>query len=373
MLQPQGPRVFEPYRILQVQPHAAHELIVEAYWTLIARAKSHGNDAAMRALNAAYELLTSSDRRAQYDREHGFVREEPEPYDKKKHKDRKNGSKTPADHYRMLAVDQDADRDVIDIAYRIGMRKAAGHHPELVLLREQLTDAFHTLSSAQLRAQYDGAIGISRAPEPVADAAADGGSAAKPDAVPEFLSSKNEPRGEEPAVEKKRGVFGLFGKREKQAAEPSKPAKAPQRAKTAAAVPPKVADETARGDRLMELRPFGAEVLVGAMRRGPTPEAPPMAVLTVVGPQGEERVPLPPRTITIGSSDEMDIILPGKRVAPEQGRMWPHGDSFALRLTGRGFVRVSGVVPTLAVVLLEDGDVIEMGEYRLTFHNAPRE
>jgi hypothetical protein len=53
--------------------------------------------------------------------------------------------------------------------------------------------------------------------------------------------------------------------------------------------------------------------------------------------------------------------------------MWPHGDSFALRVTGRGTVRVSGVEPSLAVVLLEDGDQIDMSEYRLTFHNAPRE
>jgi curved DNA-binding protein CbpA len=74
MLQSQGPRAFEPYRILQVQPHASQELVVEAYWTLVARAKAHQNEAAMRALNAAYELLTNADRRAAYDREHGYLR-----------------------------------------------------------------------------------------------------------------------------------------------------------------------------------------------------------------------------------------------------------------------------------------------------------
>jgi DnaJ-class molecular chaperone len=59
----------------------------------------------------------------------------------------------------LLAVGREADPDVIEVAYRIAMRKASGYHPELVLQREQLTDAYHTLSNAQLRAQYDATIG----------------------------------------------------------------------------------------------------------------------------------------------------------------------------------------------------------------------
>jgi len=110
MGQPQGPRTFDPYRILQLQPHASHDLIVESYWTLVGRAKSHGNDAAIRALNAAYELLTNADQRTAYDREHGYLREEPPP-DHKKQKERTNGAKAAPDHYRLLAVDPAADVD----------------------------------------------------------------------------------------------------------------------------------------------------------------------------------------------------------------------------------------------------------------------
>jgi len=364
MLQPQGPRAFDPYRILQLQPHTSHDLIVESYWTLVARAKAHGNDAAIRALNAAYELLTNADRRSAYDREQGLIREEPLP-EKKKHKERTNGAKAASEHYRLLAVDPAADLDVIELAYRIGMRKAAGYHPELVSLRDQLTEAFQTLSNEELREMYNASIGLSPAQngtshdsdttEPAADAD-----------VPEYLSNRSKPHDDGANAPKKRGLFGLFAPRDRGQSDRQP---APHRTAT----PARIDEEAARGERLLQLRPFGAEVLAGALRLPPMPERPPMAALSVIGPLGEERVPLPPRTITIGAAEENDIVLPGRRVAREQVRMWPHGDSFALRVTGRGPVRVSGVEPSLAVVLLEDGDQIEISEYRLTFHNAPRE
>jgi hypothetical protein len=230
------------------------------------------------------------------------------------------------------------------------------------LLREQLTAAFHALSDEQSRSAYDSAIGLRRSPDG-AVAEDEDPSTGEP-AVPEYLSNKNKPRGDSGAG-KRRGLFGLFDRHERTDARDTRPHRG--------ATPPPIAEEAARGERLLQLRPFGAEVLAGSMRRPPAPERPPLAALSVIGPLGEERVPLPPRTITIGSSDENDIVLPGRGVAREQARMWPHGDSFALRVTGRGPVRVSGVEPSLAVVLLEDGDQIDMSEYRLTFHNAPRE
>jgi len=368
MLQPQGPRGFEPYRILQLQPQAPQELIVEAYWTLVGRAKEHDNQAAIRALNAAYELLTNAERRSAYDREQGYTRDEPDAEERKGRKERKNGWKAAPDHYRALAVDRDADIDLIHVAYRIAMRRASGYQPDLVLLREQLTEAYHTLSNTQLRAQYDTTIGVVQFPGGHVDAPPPPPTTpAPPSAVPDFLANGAGPRGDAVKAKperKRRGLLGMFGPREKKDVE-------------AGALPPpptpKMAEETARGDRLLQLRPFGAEVLVGSMRKTPVPEQPPMAVLSVRGPQGEERVPLPPRTITIGSAEECDIILPGRRVAPEQARMWPHGDTFALRVTSRGSVRIGGAEPSLEVVLLEDGDTIELSDYRMTFHNAPRE
>jgi curved DNA-binding protein CbpA len=316
-------------------------------------------------LNAAYELLTNADRRTTYDREQGYARIEPDPADTKRHKNGKNGSAPALDHYRLLAVHPGADLDVIELAYRIGMRKAAGYHPDLVLLREQLTEAFQTLSRPELRAEYDATLGLAASENGAAESASS--DAEQTDGVvPEFLSSKDKRVDDRAKGTRKRGLFGLFDRRD---VAPEGNGRRPDQAPTS----PRIADEAARGERLLQLRPFGAEVLAGAMRRPPVRERPPMAALSVIGPLGAERVPLPPRTITIGSSDENDIVLPGRRVAREQARLWPHGDSFAMRVTGRGPVRVSGAEPTLAVVLLEDGDQIEISEYRLTFHNSPRE
>lgn len=367
MVQSQGQRTFDPYRILQLQPHASHALIIESYWTLVGRAKEHQNDAAIRALNAAYELLTNTDRRSAYDAERGYL---PAPAAEKPSKS--NGHHAaPQDHYTLLAVAREADRDIIEIAFRTATRRAAGHQPELVRQRDVLTEAYRTLTNAERRAQYDATLNV--IDEPPAGAQADtqngtGETANGAAAAPGFRSSKNKPRGEpdDPTGKaKSRGVFGRFGRR---AAEPPAPAKTTNGATPA----PSRTDESARGDRLLELRQFGADVLAGSMRRTPEAEKPPMAVLAISGPQGDERVPLPPRPISIGSSEESDIVLPGKRVALEHVRLWPHGDTFAMRMTEGAPVRVGGVTPVLAVVMLEDGDQIDLGDYRMTFHNAPR-
>ena len=362
MSQPQGPRSFDPYRILQLQAHTSHDLIVESYWALVARAKAHENESAIRALNAAYELLTNGERRSAYDREHGYALEEPP---RKKQKERQNGSHAAPDHYALLAVDSAADADIIELAYRVGMRKAAGYHPDLVLLRNQLTEAFQTLSNRELRAGYDASARVARAGNGIGHAGP-AAQATPEQPAPEDASNEKRSRDDRtPGRSAKRGFFALF---ERQGRGTPDDGATPSRG----LAPPRIAEEAARGERLLQLRPFGAEVLAGAMRRPPEPERPPMAALSITGPLGTERVPLPPRTITIGSSGENDIVLPARRIAPEQVRMWPHGESFALRVTGRGPVRVGGVEPALAVLLLEDGDVIELSEFRLTFHNSPR-
>jgi len=364
MSQPQGPRSFDPYRILQLQAHTSHDLIVESYWALVARAKAHDNESAIRALNAAYELLTNGERRSAYDREHGYALEEPPPA-RKNRKERQNGSAAAPDHYSLLAVDPAADGDIIELAYRVGMRKAAGYHPDLVLLRNQLTEAFQTLSNHELRAKYDASVSLAHAGNGVQNAGPAKEATPEQPAPGDVSNQKRSRDDGPPGRSAKRGFFALF---ERQGRGTPDDGATPSRGQA----PPRIAEEAARGERLLQLRPFGAEVLAGAMRRPPEPERPPMAALSITGPLGTERVPLPPRTITIGASGENDIVLPARRIAPEQVRMWPHGESFALRVTGRGPVRVGGVEPALAVLLLEDGDVIELSEFRLTFHNSPR-
>jgi curved DNA-binding protein CbpA len=63
----------DPYRVLQVDP-AADPDVIQAAYRVLAR-KRHpdlvGDEQGMKALNAAWEILGNTERRARYDRERG--------------------------------------------------------------------------------------------------------------------------------------------------------------------------------------------------------------------------------------------------------------------------------------------------------------
>lgn len=66
----------DPYRVLQVDPTADHEVIQAAYRALARRfhpdvAPDLETARQMAAINAAFDLIRDADRRAAYDREHG--------------------------------------------------------------------------------------------------------------------------------------------------------------------------------------------------------------------------------------------------------------------------------------------------------------
>jgi curved DNA-binding protein CbpA len=66
----------DPYRVLQVDPTADHEVIQAAYRALARRfhpdvAPDLETARQMAAINAAFDLIRDADRRAVYDREHG--------------------------------------------------------------------------------------------------------------------------------------------------------------------------------------------------------------------------------------------------------------------------------------------------------------
>jgi curved DNA-binding protein CbpA len=66
----------DPYRVLQVDPTANHEVIQAAYRALARRfhpdvAPDPETAQRMAAINAAFDLIRDADRRASYDREHG--------------------------------------------------------------------------------------------------------------------------------------------------------------------------------------------------------------------------------------------------------------------------------------------------------------
>ncbi len=67
----------DPYRVLQVDPTADHEVIQAAYRALARRfhpdvAPDLEMARQMAAINAAFDLIRDADRRAAYDREHGY-------------------------------------------------------------------------------------------------------------------------------------------------------------------------------------------------------------------------------------------------------------------------------------------------------------
>ncbi len=68
----------DPYRVLQVDPTADHEVIQAAYRALARRfhpdvAPDLETAQRMAAINAAFDLIRDADRRAAYDREHGHA------------------------------------------------------------------------------------------------------------------------------------------------------------------------------------------------------------------------------------------------------------------------------------------------------------
>jgi curved DNA-binding protein CbpA len=68
----------DPYRVLQVDPTADHEVIQAAYRALARRfhpdvAPDPETAQRMAAINAAFDLIRDADRRASFDREHGHA------------------------------------------------------------------------------------------------------------------------------------------------------------------------------------------------------------------------------------------------------------------------------------------------------------
>lgn len=135
----------DPHKVLQLHPRAPHELIEEAYGALVHQARQQGggeaaSEARIRELNEAYRLLRShepagSDRGGSHQERH-------------RSRARRPGR---SDLHELLAVDESAGTEIIEIAFAIA-RRAPGTTADDVLLLEQ---ARRTLSDPDLRERYD--------------------------------------------------------------------------------------------------------------------------------------------------------------------------------------------------------------------------
>ncbi len=471
MLPSQGLRPLDPYRTLQLHPHAPRGLIIEAYWALIARQRHGTAPQAIQAiddLNDAYGLLIDDKRRRAYDEESGVA-----------------GLHTPqvratrrgfgllgfgssvtlvsdhSDYYHLLRIDRDAAPEIVDLAHAIMSRQTRGGSVESVFLAGLLDQAHRTLRNPQRRAQYDAALltgkrdGRTGPPPLVTPAAMPHLDLPTPDArdtiiaevmpldecdvvivqpsppresspdigapdestVPEMYASA--PLPESPAEEAADAAIDAEAGPDEDAlpAIAAAPSESPTRpagmllrmmrmgqrpATPPSAKPvPEPAGETAApasasvsekkpaaptmdaGDaRVLSLRDSERPVPMEyrrPVRDGRDVEPRPRQAVDaelafIAGPHAGARVALNDHAVTLGTSYDSDIVLDDQdgRIAPEHARIWRHGEHFVFRqVDGRGTV-IGGSPMTLPLVMLEDGDEIEIGGHRLRFeHRSP--
>ena len=173
------------YRLLQLDPDAPHELIVEAYWHFAEKLRAQqdirdGVDRELEALNLAYTQLVVPERRQAYDA--GLERVLPirRGRDRLRAMRRKRPllarilaperdvqPKPMLDGYALLCVDPAADTPLIELAYRILRSLDLEPEAEAVRSRKELQEAYETLIDAERRAAYDAALAKARQhPEP---------------------------------------------------------------------------------------------------------------------------------------------------------------------------------------------------------------
>ncbi|MBI5284362.1 MAG: FHA domain-containing protein [Chloroflexi bacterium] len=172
------------------------------------------------------------------------------------------------------------------------------------------------------------------------------------------------------------------------ASTPPQPAPEPDRAaadSAAASVAEKkpVAPMMDAGDaRVLSLRdgerPVPMEYRRPARDAGVVERPPRHAVGTeltfIAGPHAGARVALDDHAVTLGTSYASDIVLDDQdgRIAPEHARIWRHGEHFVFRQVDGHGTAIGGAPMTLPLVMLEDGDEIEIGGHRLRFGHRPQ-
>lgn len=413
------------YRLLQIDPDAPHELIIEAYWYVAGKLRAEqpvkrGVERELDAVNAAYAELVETERRRAYDatvsrvqelrraRAEAKAAEQPPPL-----LARLFGKPSPrrhSDYYALLAVDPQAEAPLIARAHAILHALRSGSDSAgrgAVRSLTKLDEAYSALLDNERRAAYDRSL--SPAAEPVETSAE------------EVATTEGEP-----------------------AAAASPPSSASTPVEPPAAVPQPAAEpqspQTAR--RHLTLRPVGRGALIAGRslgrsavfaassflrgigwavaqggrrslalaqavrhlaerwgeRRGRERFAPPADLLDrrirrdAVPPQlrrekGERKeapgrarlliteasgktdtVILDDRPITLGSDRTCEVVLEAEAglVAAAHAQIWFAGDRFVIRsLSPRHATRIGGNEVNWAV--LDDGDEIEIGRCRIRF------
>lgn len=321
MVQAQGLRPFDPYRILQLDPHAPRELIVEAYWALVSRSRRGeraGEDGVRRTdeMSAAYGSLVDAARRRAVDLSMGV--------------DAAAGAKRRrnAEYYETLCVDPEADGRIIELAHQLLSRDE--QRKRRSVRQFVLDEAYRTLSNPLLRAQYD--LAREQAPE-----------RPRPALVPVETARRSSKKG----AESRGGFLGL-------------------RRRGDAAL------ET--GDvRLLTLRDSAVRWDVAQSESLSTPgnsaDAPAELVI-MAGPHAGRRLALGEHPISMGGTLRDDLLLDAGLPA-EAILVWHHGERSMLKHALGAGVTIGGAPPALSIIVLEDGDEIAIAGHEMRYRRIP--
>jgi predicted component of type VI protein secretion system len=93
------------------------------------------------------------------------------------------------------------------------------------------------------------------------------------------------------------------------------------------------------------------------------------SLLFTGGPRAGEEVPLALDMLTLGTSPRSSVLLPDEHgwIAREHLRIWRHGDNYLLREVDGAGTLIGGHPLETPVVVLEDGDELTLGPYRMRF------
>ena len=381
---PAGTEPFDAYRTLQLMPSAPHDLVEQAYWVLVGRARAQGsNSSRLGRLNDAYATLINGDRRAAYDLEHGLSKLRARPkleMPKRPMLARKPKYSTRLTHYQVLDIDFEALPEVVDTAYVFHKAQLRRSDPKSVYMRSLLEDAYTTLSDAQSRTKYDDKVAPRRRKAEAAPAASAVVVEPPPPAplfpekiveppLPEHMAAAPSPAApvETPPPTERRGIGGWL--RDTLSAR-------------------RTAMHDARSER--EMRLHGAQEIIDAeqkrlfdlgMLAEPAPEEAPRPMgrarfRFTDGPQAGRTVGLTENSLILGASEAADVVLdnPDGMIGAGHVRVWRREEEYILhQLDSFSTTYVNGERLDLRLAILEPGDEIRIGPHTLIFDEVPVE
>jgi hypothetical protein len=404
---PAGNEPVDAYRTLQLMPSAPHDLVEQAYWVLVGRARARGsNSSRLGDLNDAYATLINPERRGVYDAEHNLAKLRSRP--KFEMPKRPMFSRTPKfttrlTHYQVLDIDFEALPEVVDTAYVFHKAQLRRSDPRTVFVRKLLEDAYATLSNPQSRAAYDDkvaprhrkldaalAASVVAAPEPTPPAPLFPAKVEEPvPAVPEHLMAEPSAHAPEapvsvaapvasptpePRAPRQPGAINRWMKRvtesrqrshKEQPAREHKPSREERdeaQRSVISAEQKRLSDLGMLAERLPDQPP---RPLVGRVR-----------FRFVDGPQAGQTIGLTENSLILGASDAADVVLenPDGSIGAGHIRVWRREDEYILhQLDSFSTTYVNGERLDLRLAILERGDEIRVGPHTLIFDEVPVE